>query len=153
MTRTIAVLTVGLLTVVAATAQPPTPSPPSVRLYVEAEVTGVVKEWERKLYVLAEPNAEQARRIKEIDEAPAFARQNLRETLMWPRMWRIDLAKLDKAEVTKLVGKKVEAVGKAPLYVIPGGAAAAFPPGTSQDAVIVDKVLVSAKLTEVLEKK
>lgn len=88
MLRALPVLAIAFLSVAVATAQPPAPTPPSVRLYVEAEVIGLVKEWEGKLYVLADPNAEQARRIEEIHEAPDTCAR--RCCLIWrPSAWDV----------------------------------------------------------------
>jgi hypothetical protein len=150
MTRTIAVLTLGLLTVAAATAQP---MAGGVRLYVDAEITGLVKEWKGEFYVLADPNAEQSAMWEELKRQPEIIRETREIGVLWPRMWRIDLAKLDKNDVSKMVGKRVEAVGRAPMRVEHERGHIPMNTRTPEDLVVIDRVILSAKLRELPEKK
>lgn len=150
MVRAIAVLTAGLITVAAASAQAPSGG---ARLFVEAEVTGLVKEWKGDFYVLADPTSEQALKWEELKRQPEFIQKSEEARLAWPQMWRIDLAKLDKDDVGKLVGKRVEAVGKAPMRVEHGRGSFSKTTLSHEDLVVVDRVLLSAKLRELPEKK
>lgn len=100
-----------------------TAGPPGVKLFVEAEVTGVVREEKGVFFVETDPSDEEKQESEKWGELnPKFRDMKDKEAAR-QRWWRLDTekTKLTKDDLQKLVGKRVEVVGRSPLRIVTGG--------------------------------